>query len=121
MPSKTICLIDQTVESVIREYVSVKAARLSLDKKEKELKSELAKLVAPYREEFSEIAGASDGGLGPCPWLNFGGAEVRPVDYSGSGHISGDRLRERGVDPEIIGFATSATPYTQYNVRILED
>ena len=106
---RTIYLTDPSIESVIREYISVKAARLSLDKREKDLKSQLAELVTPYREDFSGEEGN--------PWFNFSGAEVHPVDYPGSGHINGDKLRERGVDPEIIGYATSATPYTQYNVR----
>jgi len=108
----TINLIDPMLESVIREYHAVKAARRSLDKREESLKSEMVKMLSPYRDEYLDED--------TPPWFNFGGAEVRPTDSIGSPRISETKLRERGVDPAIIGYATSRTPSTRYDTNIQE-
>jgi len=107
--TKTITpLIDPALEIAIRKYHAAKASRLSLEKAEKQLKSEVAEGIAKYRDEF------------PDTWFSFNGAEVHPSDRPGSPRVSADKLLERGVDPEIIAFATSATPFTQYDTNIEE-
>lgn len=125
MTTKTktvISLIDPTTEQAIREYHAVKKARSSLEKREKELKTQLAELMVRYQDEYQIDTDALPLTVPLAPlWYSFNGAEIRPRSLTGAPRISGDKLLERGVDPEILAFATTSTPYTQYDTDIREE
>ena len=74
-----------------------------MEKDEAVLKDTMVSLLTPYIEEF-----------GTNSYL-VNGAKVLVVHNAGRAVLSADKLREQGVDPEVIGLATSRTPYTQYN------
>jgi len=107
----TIQLIDPEIEQVIRKYHAIKAARRSLEKEEQVLKEALTNMAIKYQDEYHQEGDAST-------WFDFNGAQVRPSNRPGQPRTNPDKLLERGVDPEIIAFATSSTPYTQYDTSI---
>lgn len=113
MASKTkpkVQLIDNVVELAARKYHAIKINRRNLEASEKTAKEELVTALSKYDGEY-EVG----------THFNINGIIVKPVSNAGQPRINQDKLLERGVDPEIIGFATSATPYIQYNTEIEGD
>jgi len=102
-PKTETRLLDQDLAMAIRKYHAIKESRKQMEKNEAELKDQMVKLLVPYEQEF-----------GTDVYL-VNGAKVALVPNIGRAIISSDKLLEQGVDPEVIGNATSRTPYVQYN------
>lgn len=94
---------DGRLAMAIRMYHASKEARKQAEATEKDFKDNMIKLLVPYEQEF-----------GTDVYL-VNGAKVTLVPNIGRATISADKLLEQGVDPEVIGNATTRTPYTVYN------
>jgi hypothetical protein len=98
-----IQLVDSNLQEVLTKYHAIKGSRRSLDKEEKSLKDQLASSLGRFINEYPDARA-----------FEFGGSGVVLVE-SVNNHISAEKLLERGVDPEIVAFATKTTPYTRYD------
>jgi len=94
---------DQNLAMAIRRYHAIKEARKKMEKDEEELKAVMLKLLNPYKQEFGTDI------------YVVNGAKVTLVPNIGQARISSQKLLDQGVDPEVVGNATTRTPYTVYD------
>ena len=101
---KETTLVDENLAMAIRKYHAIKAARKQIQQDEEDLKTNMVRLLLPYTQEF----------MADIYLVN--GAKVSPVQIKGRSTIHPDKLMEQGVDPEVIGNATTiGDPYTRYD------
>ena len=95
-------LVDNQLAMAIRKYHAIKEARKQIEKDEAKLKQDMVKLLARYEQEFgTDIYIAS-------------GAKVTLVPNVGRPIVSAEKLLDQGMDPEVVGNATTRTPYITY-------
>ena len=99
---------DQNLAMAIRKYHAIKESRKKIEKDEEDLKAQMIKLLVPYEQEFGTNIYIANG------------AKVTLVPNIGRAIVNVDKLLEQGVDPEVVGKATSRTPYTVYNTGEVE-
>ena len=104
---------DQTLSLAIRKLHASREARKAAEKVEEDLKTIMIKLLVPYELKYkTDIYIVMD--KFPERGEDSNGAKVTVVHNIGRAVVSAEKLLEQGVDPEVIGKATTRTPYTQY-------
>lgn len=91
------------IESLQQLY-SLRQAKASIEKQEKELLATIKAEVDPLLDE----SGAKDYQAGDITLTRIAGTNVS---------IKADLLLERGVAPDVIDYATKRTSYFQYKVK----
>ena len=100
---------DPELDVAIRTFAHWRSERSKAEKLEKEAKETLAQMLSgPHKEHGADVYRTSDN------------VAVSMTYSSGQPRISGDRLMELGVTPDVIAQATSRNPYYQYSPQITQ-
>lgn len=104
-PKKETRLVDPQLAMAIRQYHAIKESRKQMVITEEDLKTNMLKLLVPYEQEFKSDVYLVDG------------AKVNLIQVKGRSTIHSEKLLDQGVDPEVIGRATTTgDPYVRYDV-----
>lgn len=114
MPAKTNSppipkLIDDNIASLLSQLKAAKEVKATAEKIEDDLKSKVKDGMLRFQSEFmsNKFLVTNTKQDDDTVWdLNLAESAGNPI-------IKSDKLLERGVDPTIIAFATSRTPYVQ--------